>query len=104
LGIVLRDTTASEAPAGDEIHTSAIVQPQAYEGLSAMDEATEKLLRELRGSPTDLAKMVARIHQRRRGVVAVSADAIARWNKDDPNAWARVHDWLTKQAIRMIID
>jgi len=69
-----------------------------------MDEATEKLLRELRGSPTDLAKMVARIHQRRRGVVAVSANAIARWNKDDPHAWARVRDWLTKRVVRLLID
>ena len=69
-----------------------------------MDEATEKLLRELRGSPTDLAKMVARIHQRRRGVVAVSANAITRWNKDNSHAWARVRDWLTKRAVRLLID
>jgi len=72
-------------------------------GLSAMDEATEKLLRELRGSPTDLAKMVERIHQRRRRVVAISAGAITRWNKDDPSSWARVYDWLTKQGVRLVV-
>ena len=48
------------------------------------------LVDDLRGSPTDLGKLVARVHQRRRRVVAISAKAIARWNKVAPDAWQRV--------------
>jgi len=68
-----------------------------------MDEATEELLRDLRGSPTDLEKLVNRIDQRRPRVVAISANAIARWNKDDPRAWERVREWLTKQGVRVMV-
>ena len=71
--------------------------------LAAMDEATEALLRDLRGSPTDLAKLVKRIHERRRPVVAVSPKAIARWNKDDPDSWGRVCEWLTRQGVRIMV-
>jgi len=69
--------------------------------LAAMDEATEALLRDLRGSPTDLAKLVKRVHERRRPVVAISPKAIARWNKDDPDSWGRVCEWLTRQGVRI---
>ena len=68
------------------------------------NEATEELLRELRESPTDLARLLKRIHQRRRRVVAISAKTIARWNKDDPNSWERVREWLTRQKVRIIVD
>ena len=68
------------------------------------DEATAELLCELRGSPTDLAKLVKRINQRHRTVVAISANAITRWNKDDPNSWERVREWLTRQKVRIIVD
>ena len=74
------------------------------EGLPTIDEAADKLLRELRGSPTDLAKLVERIHQRRRRVVAIAAGAITRWNKDDPNSWERVHEWLMKHDVRIRVD
>jgi len=71
--------------------------------LAAMDEATAALLRDLRGSPTDLAKLVKRMHERRRPVVAISSKAIARWNKDDPDSWGRVCDWLTRQGVRIMV-
>ena len=46
-----------------------------WTNLSALDEATELLLRELKGSPTDLMKLVVRIAPRRRAVVPISAVA-----------------------------
>jgi hypothetical protein len=71
--------------------------------LSALDEATERLLHELKGSPTDLAKLVMRSAPRRRTVVPISAVAIARWNKDDPDSWDRVSAWLTTRGVQRII-
>jgi hypothetical protein len=68
-----------------------------------MDTATETLLRELRGSPTDLAKLVVTVQQRRRGWVAVSAPAVARWNRDDPRSWTLVQEWLTREGVDVLI-
>jgi len=69
---------------------------------STRRETTHELLWELRQSPTDLAKLVRRVDQRRRGVVPVSVHAITRWNKDDPTSWERVRDWLTTRGVRII--
>jgi hypothetical protein len=69
-----------------------------------MDMATETLLRELRGSPTDLAKLVVSVHERHQGCVAVSAPAIARWNRDDPRSWTLVQEWLTREGVEVLVE
>src|SRR6267142_1577477 len=74
----------------------------AYDDNFSGADETEKLLGELRGSPTDLAKLVATVNQRHRRIVAISAQAIARWNKDDPTSWARVREWLTMRGVRIV--
>jgi hypothetical protein len=79
-------------------------EPLASEGPSATDEATEQFVRELRESPTDLAKLVKRIHQRGCRVVPIAAKAIARWNKDDPDSWERVREWLARRGVRIMVD
>jgi hypothetical protein len=71
---------------------------------SRVERCVTQLLADLRGSPTDLGKLVTRVHQRRRGVVAVSANAITRWNKDAPDAWQRVREWLTKEGVQIIVE
>jgi hypothetical protein len=63
---------------------------------------TEDLLRSLRASPTDLAKLVRRVDRNRSRVVAVSTPAVARWNKEDPESWQRVGIWLTARGVRII--
>ena len=70
---------------------------------SRVERRVTQLLADLRGSPTDLGKLVARVHQRRRGVVAVSASAITRWNRDAPESWSRVRDWLAKEGVQIIV-
>jgi len=69
----------------------------------ALDEGTERLRHELEASPTDLAKLVKRIYQRGCAVVAISRHAIARWHNVDPDSWDRVHDWLTKRSVRIVV-
>ena len=71
--------------------------------LSALDEATEQLLHELKRSPTDLAKLVMRVARRRRTIVPISVAAIARWSKDDPDSWDRVRAWLTTRGVQHAI-
>ena len=68
-----------------------------------MDEATKQLLRELRGSPTDLAKLVERVQRRPDRLVAIPGPAVARWRKDDPDAWERVRAWLMDQGLCVVV-
>jgi hypothetical protein len=63
---------------------------------------TEHLLRSLHASPTDLARLVRSVDERRSTVVAVSASAIARWNRDARESWDRVRVWLTARGVRII--
>jgi len=68
-----------------------------------MDAVTEKLLRDLETSPTDLKRIVISTIWRKRTAVAIEADAIARWERDDPKRWASVQDWLLSQGITITV-
>jgi hypothetical protein len=72
------------------------------EGGERPDAATEELVQALRGTPTDLAKLVTRVHQRPRHFVGVSPNAIARWQMDAPGAWERVNEWLITRGVTVI--
>jgi hypothetical protein len=66
-----------------------------------MSEATENLIHELRGSPTDLAKLVDAVRRRPLHVVDISTEAIIRWRIDDPRSWKLVLEWLTTMDVEV---
>ena len=68
-----------------------------------MDAVTEKLLRDLEASPTDLKRLVISIIWRLRTTIAIESEAIARWERDDPKCWASVLDWLVAQGITITV-
>jgi hypothetical protein len=68
-----------------------------------MDPVTENLLRDLETSPTDLKRLVISTLWRTRPAIAIEADAIARWERDDPKSWASVQDWLLSQGITITV-
>lgn len=68
-----------------------------------MDAVTESLLRDLETSPTDLKRIVISTIWRKRTAIAIEADAIARWERDDPKRWASVQDWLLSQGITITV-
>ncbi len=68
-----------------------------------MDPVTENLLRDLETSPTDLKRLVISTLWRTRPAIAIDADAIARWERDDPKRWASVQDWLLSQGITITV-
>ena len=68
-----------------------------------MDARTENLLRDLETSPTDLKRLVITAIWRKRTSIAIEAEAIARWERDDPRRWASVHDWLLSQGITITV-
>ena len=68
-----------------------------------MDAGTERLLRELEGSPTDLKRLVVSTIWRKRSAIAIESEAIARWERDDPKCWASVQEWLLSQSIAITV-
>ena len=68
-----------------------------------MDPVTESLLRDLETSPTDLKRLVVSALWRSRTAITIEAEAIARWERDDPRRWASVKDWLLSQGIAITV-
>lgn len=64
-----------------------------------INEAPDNVIHELRGSPTDLAKLVEAVRGRPLHVVEISAEAIIRWRNDDPCLWKLVLEWLTTMDV-----
>ena len=69
-----------------------------------INEATDRVIHELRGSPTDLAKLVEAVRGQPRHVVDISADAIIRWRNDDPCLWKLVLEWLTAMDVDITVN
>ena len=68
-----------------------------------MDKATESLLRELEASPTDLKKLVVSAVWRQYTAIAIESEAITRWERDDPERWASVQEWLLAKGITITV-
>lgn len=61
------------------------------------------LLNELRGTETDLARLVEQVLVRRLTSVAVSSEAVAAWEQRAPEAWAKVKRWLEARNVKILI-
>jgi len=69
-----------------------------------INEATENLIHELRGSPPDLAKLVEAVRWRPLHVVAIPAEAVIHWRKYDPRSWMLVLEWLTIMDVEVNVN
>jgi hypothetical protein len=68
-----------------------------------MDAVTEKLLRDLETSPTDLKRLVASAFWRKQAAIAIEFEALERWERDDPKCWASVQDWLLSRGVTITV-
>jgi hypothetical protein len=68
-----------------------------------MDAATEWLLKDLETSPTDLRRLVVSALWRACSAIAIEAEAIARWERDDPRRWTAVQDWLLSRGVTITV-
>jgi hypothetical protein len=62
----------------------------------------DELLAELKTSPTDLVRFVRAAAQSQRPNVVVSAAAVTGWQERDPEAWAKVLEWLADQGKTVV--
>ena len=58
----------------------------------------EDLLAELRGSRSDLARIVETAARSDLAFIVVPAGAVRAWGEREPRAWSKVQDWLTGQG------
>ena len=64
-----------------------------------MDDATQSLVRALRASATDLAKLIEVWACRRPPVVYVAEPAVTAWETRAPAAWQAARQWLEGHHI-----
>jgi len=69
-----------------------------------INEATDSVIHQLTGSPTDLAKLVEAVRGRPLHAVEISAEAIIRWRNDDPSLWKLVLEWLTTMDVEVTVN
>ncbi len=67
------------------------------------DSSTEALLRELRETQTDLARLVEHVLVRKLSVVVVTSQTVAAWKQRAPDAWTKVKHWLTARNVKTVI-
>jgi hypothetical protein len=68
-----------------------------------MDEETKALLVKLRASPTDLARLIERLSDRREPAMVVPRVTVAAWETRAPEAWRVASAWLAQRKIPIII-
>jgi hypothetical protein len=64
-----------------------------------IDEATENVIHQLRGSRLDLVELVETVRWRPLHLVVIPAEAIIRWRTEEPASWQLVLDWLTTMNV-----
>ncbi|HET7875748.1 MAG TPA: hypothetical protein VFN71_09495 [Methylomirabilota bacterium] len=60
------------------------------------------LLAALRGSRSDLARLVESVSRDDRRLVIVSTRAVKAWEEREPQAWATVKDWLAARGVAVV--
>ena len=68
---------------------------------TTINEATENVVHQLRGCPTDLVQLVEAVRWRRLRVVAIPAETIIHWRNEEPSSWTLVLEWLTTMDVEI---
>jgi hypothetical protein len=69
--------------------------------LTTINEPTEHMIHQLRGTSTDLVRLVEAVRWRPLHVVAIPAEAIIHWRTDEPRSWNVVLEWLTTMDVEI---
>ena len=66
-------------------------------------EATENVIHQLRGRPTDLVSLVDTVRRRPLRVVIIPAEVVMYWRTEEPGAWTLVLEWLTTMNVEVVL-
>ena len=64
--------------------------------------SADELLRDLRTSKTDLARVIKAVVRDRLPYVVVPTQAVKSWERREPEHWARVAGWLADQKVSLV--
>lgn len=64
--------------------------------------AGDELLKDLRTSKTDLARLVEAVLRNKSPYVVVPIQAVASWERREPQHWARVSGWLADSNVSLV--
>lgn len=62
----------------------------------------DDLLNDLRGSQTDLARILEAVVRDQLPYVVVPVQAVRSWERREPDHWARVARWLAAQNVAVV--
>jgi hypothetical protein len=69
--------------------------------VTTIGEATENVVHQLRGRPTDLVSLVETVRRRPLHVVVIRAEVIMYWRAEEPHSWQLVLEWLTTMDVEI---
>jgi hypothetical protein len=64
--------------------------------------AADDLLTDLRTSKTDLTRLVKAVLRDRLPYVVVPIQAVASWERREPQHWAKVAEWLAAHNVGLV--
>lgn len=62
----------------------------------------DQLLSDLRGSQTDLARIIEAVVRDRLPYLVVPTQAVKSWERREPDHWAKVAGWLADQNVKVV--
>jgi hypothetical protein len=63
---------------------------------------TEQLLTELRGSRTDLPRVVGAAPRKKLPYLVVPTQSVRAWEQRESDTWASVRNWLAAHSIAVV--
>lgn len=69
--------------------------------VTTIGEATENVIHQLRGRPTDLVSLVETVRRRPLHLVVIPAEVVVYWRAHDPHEWQLVLEWLTTMGVKV---
>jgi hypothetical protein len=68
---------------------------------ATINEATENVVHQLQGCPTDLVQLVEAVRRRPLRIVVIPAETIILWRSEEPSSWSLVLEWLTTMDVEI---
>jgi hypothetical protein len=63
---------------------------------------TDELLRDLRTSRADLARLIETVMRDRLPYVVIPTRAVQAWREEEPHRWAAITGWLAARNVALV--
>ena len=63
---------------------------------------TDELLRDLRSSRADLARLIETVMRNRLPYIVIPTQAVQAWREEEPRRWAATTGWLAAHNVALV--